>query len=126
MRKRQVTVSTQVYARMYAFVWHNDHRRVWEWHQQYGRRIVGQLKSMGAGLDWEREVSNVHEHRHAHSQPLVFTVLVSAMATAYLPYRNHLAMSVQNISQMFTMDADHSTAVSNAFITLHRRGLLAR
>lgn len=70
-----------VYTCMHAFIWHNDHHRVWEWHQQYGRRIVGQLKSMGAGLDWEREVSNAHENLHAHSQPLVFTGAASTMAT---------------------------------------------
>jgi len=29
--------------------------RVWAWKEQYGGEIVGQLKRMGASLDWERE-----------------------------------------------------------------------
>ena len=29
--------------------------RVWEWKEQYGRRIAGQLRKIGASCDWERE-----------------------------------------------------------------------
>ena len=29
--------------------------RVWEWKERYGGEIVGQIKRMGASLDWERE-----------------------------------------------------------------------
>ncbi|HEX5950985.1 MAG TPA: valine--tRNA ligase, partial [Actinomycetota bacterium] len=29
--------------------------RVWAWKEQYGGEIVGQIKRMGASLDWERE-----------------------------------------------------------------------
>ncbi|MGK7344932.1 MAG: valine--tRNA ligase [Candidatus Nitrospinota bacterium M3_3B_026] len=29
--------------------------RVWKWREEYGGRITGQLKRMGASLDWERE-----------------------------------------------------------------------
>ena len=29
--------------------------RVWAWKERYGGEIVGQLKRMGASLDWERE-----------------------------------------------------------------------
>lgn len=30
-------------------------RRVWEWKEQYGGKIVNQLKKMGASCDWRRE-----------------------------------------------------------------------
>ena len=55
---------------------------VWAWHGQYGRRIVEQLRVLGASLDWSREV--------------------------------------------FTMDAQRSEAVVEAFVTLHERGLVYR
>ncbi|WP_329398792.1 valine--tRNA ligase [Streptomyces melanogenes] len=29
--------------------------RVWQWKDEYGGRILGQLKRLGAGLDWSRE-----------------------------------------------------------------------
>ncbi len=29
--------------------------QVWEWRQEYGGRIIGQLKRIGASCDWERE-----------------------------------------------------------------------
>jgi valyl-tRNA synthetase len=29
--------------------------RVWEWKDEYGSRIINQLKSLGCSLDWERE-----------------------------------------------------------------------
>ncbi len=29
--------------------------RVWEWKNEYGNRIIGQLKKLGASCDWERE-----------------------------------------------------------------------
>ncbi|HEY3426015.1 MAG TPA: valine--tRNA ligase [Negativicutes bacterium] len=29
--------------------------KVWEWKQQYGNRIITQLKSLGASCDWQRE-----------------------------------------------------------------------
>ena len=29
--------------------------RVWKWKEQYGSRIIGQLKKLGASCDWERE-----------------------------------------------------------------------
>ena len=29
--------------------------RVWEWKEQYGNRIISQLKKMGASCDWSRE-----------------------------------------------------------------------
>jgi len=29
--------------------------RVWKWQEQYGRRIIHQLKRLGASCDWERE-----------------------------------------------------------------------
>ncbi|MEO1783734.1 valine--tRNA ligase [Thermodesulfobium sp. 4217-1] len=29
--------------------------RVWEWKEQYGQRIINQLKSLGASCDWDRE-----------------------------------------------------------------------
>jgi len=30
-------------------------KRAWEWKEEYGNRIVSQLKKMGAAADWERE-----------------------------------------------------------------------
>ncbi|MDR3281127.1 MAG: valine--tRNA ligase [Synergistaceae bacterium] len=30
-------------------------KRVWEWKEEYGSRIIGQLKKLGASCDWERE-----------------------------------------------------------------------
>jgi valyl-tRNA synthetase len=30
-------------------------KRVWEWKDEYGSRIIGQLKKLGASCDWERE-----------------------------------------------------------------------
>ncbi len=30
-------------------------KRVWEWKEKYGRRIVEQIKAMGASADWSRE-----------------------------------------------------------------------
>ncbi len=30
-------------------------RRAWSWREEYGRRIVNQLKKLGASCDWERE-----------------------------------------------------------------------
>ena len=30
-------------------------KKVWEWKEQYGDRIITQLKSLGASCDWERE-----------------------------------------------------------------------
>jgi valyl-tRNA synthetase len=30
-------------------------RRVWDWKEEYGSRIIGQLKKLGASCDWERE-----------------------------------------------------------------------
>ena len=30
-------------------------KRVWEWKEKYGERIVEQLKVLGASLDWDRE-----------------------------------------------------------------------
>ena len=30
-------------------------KRIWEWKEQYGARIIGQLKQMGCSCDWERE-----------------------------------------------------------------------
>jgi valyl-tRNA synthetase len=30
-------------------------RRVWEWKEEYGSRIINQLKKLGASCDWERE-----------------------------------------------------------------------
>ena len=29
--------------------------KVWEWKEQYGQRIINQLKSLGASCDWDRE-----------------------------------------------------------------------
>ena len=29
--------------------------RVWEWREQYGETIIGQLKKLGASCDWDRE-----------------------------------------------------------------------
>jgi valyl-tRNA synthetase len=29
--------------------------RVWDWKEEYGSRIIGQLKKLGASCDWERE-----------------------------------------------------------------------
>ena len=36
---------------------------VWEWHRQYGRRILEQLRRLGASLDWEREVFTLDPER---------------------------------------------------------------
>jgi valyl-tRNA synthetase len=55
---------------------------IWSWYRASGRRIVEQLRTMGASLDWSREV--------------------------------------------FTMDAARSEAVREAFVRLHRRGLIYR
>ena len=30
-------------------------KRVWQWKEEYGSRIIGQLKKLGASWDWERE-----------------------------------------------------------------------
>jgi valyl-tRNA synthetase len=30
-------------------------RRVWDWKEEYGSRIIGQLKKLGASCDWDRE-----------------------------------------------------------------------
>ena len=30
-------------------------KRVWEWKNEYGSRIIGQLKKLGASCDWDRE-----------------------------------------------------------------------
>lgn len=30
-------------------------RRIWQWKEQYGNRIVTQLKLMGCSCDWQRE-----------------------------------------------------------------------
>ena len=30
-------------------------KRVWEWKEQYGSRIINQLKKLGTSCDWERE-----------------------------------------------------------------------
>jgi valyl-tRNA synthetase len=30
-------------------------KRVWEWKEEYGSRIIGQLKKLGASCDWDRE-----------------------------------------------------------------------
>ncbi|MDR3331925.1 MAG: valine--tRNA ligase [Synergistaceae bacterium] len=30
-------------------------KRVWEWKEEYGNRIIGQLKKLGASCDWDRE-----------------------------------------------------------------------
>ena len=30
-------------------------RRTWEWKEEYGGRILNQLKKLGSSLDWERE-----------------------------------------------------------------------
>ena len=29
--------------------------RVWEWKQAYGGKITGQIRSLGASVDWSRE-----------------------------------------------------------------------
>jgi valyl-tRNA synthetase len=36
-------------------------RRVWQWKEQYGGRIVNQLKRLGSSLDWEHEVFTMDE-----------------------------------------------------------------
>lgn len=56
--------------------------RVWGWKEQYGSRIVGQIKRLGASCDWSRE--------------------------------------------RFTLDDGLSSAVAEAFVTLHERGLVYR
>ena len=54
---------------------------VWAWHGQYGRRIVEQLRVLGASLDWSREVFTMDETRseavvaafvQLHEQGLVY------------------------------------------------------
>lgn len=35
--------------------------KVWEWKEQYGKRIVLQLKRTGASLDWSRECFTMDE-----------------------------------------------------------------
>ena len=36
-------------------------RRIWEWKDQYERRILGQLKSLGASCDWSRTAFTLDE-----------------------------------------------------------------
>jgi valyl-tRNA synthetase len=57
-------------------------RRVWEWKEKHGGRIVEQMKVLGCSLDWKRE--------------------------------------------RFTMDADNSKAVKEAFVRLYEEGLIYR
>lgn len=40
-------------------------QRVWQWRQEYGDRIVGQLRSTGASLDWSREFFSLDDTRSA-------------------------------------------------------------
>src|SRR5688500_9173218 len=57
-------------------------RRVWDWKEKHGGRIVEQMKVMGCSLDWKRE--------------------------------------------RFTMDAENSRAVREAFVRLYEEGLIYR
>src|SRR5205085_5299885 len=36
-------------------------RRIWEWKQQYGDRIISEQQSLGASCDWERTRSTLDE-----------------------------------------------------------------
>lgn len=39
--------------------------QVWRWKEQYGGRIVQQLRGMGAALDWQRSVFTMDAPRSA-------------------------------------------------------------
>lgn len=38
-------------------------QHVWKWHEEHGGQIVGQLKRMGALLDWDKQVFTLDEPR---------------------------------------------------------------
>jgi len=37
-------------------------KRVWDWKQHYGGAILGQMKRLGASVDWQREYFTMSEH----------------------------------------------------------------
>ena len=41
--------------------------RIWKWKQQYGDRILEQLKRMGCSCDWDR--TRLHARRHVRARP---------------------------------------------------------
>ena len=49
-------------------------RRVWEWKEQYGARIIDQLRGLGASCDWSRERFTMDEGL-SHAVRLVFVRL---------------------------------------------------
>ena len=44
--------------------------RTWEWKREYGGRIAGQIRRLGASCDWSRERFTLDEGRDPYTGPL--------------------------------------------------------
>ena len=51
--------------------------RVWEWKEQSGGTIIGQLKRLGASCDWERKRFTMGTNGAAEGEPLPWPVRMS-------------------------------------------------
>ncbi len=94
--------------------------------EQYGGNICAQLRRMGTSADWSRQV--------ARPSPAWPRVRRGALPAAWPPVRalrGRAPVSPPRVSdfgapQAFTMDANLSAAVREAFVRLHAEGLIYR
>lgn len=82
-------------------------QRVWQWHGKYGTRINEQMRRLGSSLDWQ------------------YVGLFYRQNGPVPPPRITPPQHV-NRNAVFTMDEPRSTAVTEAFVRLHERGLMYR